>query len=116
MLGYKSNIFTMYVCPRHRQAFIIFYVRNAFKHKNTISLFVCGGNSEGVLLVLSSFPFVFSPCIGCSESSDSVKFLYYAPFIAIFQIGWASTQVSHLALLPKMNPNELVRTELLAIR
>ena len=45
-----------------------------------------------------------------------MKFLYYAPFITMFQIGWASTQVSHLALLPKMSPDELIRTELLAIR
>jgi len=66
--------------------------------------------------VMLSFPFVFSPCIGCEGSEEWAKAVYYAPFITIFQIGWASTQISHLALIPKMNHDVLVRTELLAIR
>ena len=69
----------------------------------------------GIILVVISFPFIFAPCISCGESGLP-KLVYYAPFIAIFQIGWASTQISHLALIPKMHPDELVRTELLAIR
>lgn len=71
----------------------------------------------GIIFVICSFPFIFSPCIGCSEnSSDWVKFLYYAPFIAAFQFGWACSQISHLALVPKLSPDPLIRTELLAIR
>lgn len=63
-----------------------------------------------------SFPFVFSPCIGCETSDQWARAIYYAPFIAIFQIGWASSQISHLALIPKMSSDILMRTELLAIR
>ncbi|ODN01676.1 Major facilitator superfamily domain-containing protein 12 [Orchesella cincta] len=77
----------------------------------------------GVILVIISFPFIFSPCIGYSfftdewsKVADWKKAVYYAPFIAIFQIGWASTQISHLALIPKLTPDDLLRTEILAVR
>ncbi|CAL8083014.1 unnamed protein product [Orchesella dallaii] len=77
----------------------------------------------GIILVLISFPFIFSPCIGYSMFTDEwskvadwKKAVYYAPFIAIFQIGWASTQISHLALIPKLTPDDLIRTEILAVR
>jgi len=70
----------------------------------------------GVILVMVSFPFVFSPCIECEGTQEWAKAVYYAPFIAIFQIGWAASQISHLALIPKMNHEVLIRTELLAIR
>lgn len=67
-----------------------------------------------------SFPFIFSPCVGYSDDwsqvADWKKAIYYVPFIAIFQIGWACTQISHLALVPKLTPDDLIRTEVLAIR
>ena len=44
------------------------------------------------------------------------QFLYYSPFIVIFQIGWASTQISHLSLIPELTPNNGERVELNAIR
>ena len=31
-----------------------------------------------------------------------VALIYYIPFIVIFQVGWASTQVSHLSIIPNL--------------
>ena len=33
---------------------------------------------------------------------EFVPMIYYAPFIVIFQIGWAATQVSHLSIIPNL--------------
>ncbi|CAG7820664.1 unnamed protein product, partial [Allacma fusca] len=70
----------------------------------------------GAVVLTLSFPFVFMVCLGCENTQDYAKIVYYAPFAALSQIGWASTQISHLAIIPKMSPDELVRTEILAIR
>ncbi|XP_077989047.1 major facilitator superfamily domain-containing protein 12-like [Glandiceps talaboti] len=70
----------------------------------------------GVICVAVSFPFLFNPCITCEGSSDWAKFIYYAPFVVIFQFGWASTQISHLSLIPELTSNESTRVELNAIR
>ncbi|CAL8083018.1 unnamed protein product [Orchesella dallaii] len=77
----------------------------------------------GIIMVACTVPFIYSPGIGFSvntdewsEVADWKKTLYYGLFIALFQIGWASTQISHLALIPKLTPDEFLRTEILAIR
>ncbi|CAL8145649.1 unnamed protein product [Orchesella dallaii] len=77
----------------------------------------------GVILVTITFPFIFSPAVGYSlytdewsKVSDLNKSIYYGVFIFFFQIGWASTQISHLALIPKLSSDDFVRTEVLAIR
>ena len=41
---------------------------------------------------------------------------YYATFIVIFQFGWASTQISHLAAIPDLSECQNERTGLTAIR
>lgn len=70
----------------------------------------------GSFCVVISFPFIFMQCLSCNNSSELARFFYYAPFIVIFQFGWASTQISHLALLPELTPSDLHRVELNAIR
>ncbi|KAJ8962932.1 hypothetical protein NQ314_005649 [Rhamnusium bicolor] len=70
----------------------------------------------GTVCVLGAFPFIFSPCIGCTNSHKSVQIFYYSMFIIIFQFGWASVQISHLSLIPELTPNEHDRTKLTAIR
>ena len=70
----------------------------------------------GTVCVMVSFPFLFMLCLGCQNSADWAKFIYYAPFVAIFQIGWASTQISHLSLIPSLTPNTSEKVELNAIR
>jgi len=76
----------------------------------------------GCLCVVASFPFIFQPMLGTNpmrfdfDSKSLVPLLYYAPFIVIFQIGWASTQISHLSLIPELTFNEHDRVGLNAIR
>ena len=57
----------------------------------------------GTLAVALSFPFIFDLCIyQCANNPRWSLFVYYIPFIVIFQCGWASTQISHLALIPDL--------------
>ena len=57
----------------------------------------------GTIAVATAFPFIFNLCIyGCQNSPRWSLFFYYIPFIVIFQFGWASTQISHLALIPDL--------------
>uniref|UniRef100_A0A7E4W2W1 Major facilitator superfamily domain-containing protein 12 n=1 Tax=Panagrellus redivivus TaxID=6233 RepID=A0A7E4W2W1_PANRE len=61
----------------------------------------------GFILVAVSFPFVFNSCLLCtSETSENWKLIYYTPLIMCFQIGWASMQVNHLALIPSLAHHE----------
>jgi len=95
----------------------------------------------GVVCVMASFPFIFSACPGCSSNSDGnetvilespisnstntedkdissnmAQLAYYATFIVIFQFGWASTQIAHLAAIPDLSECQNERTGLTAIR
>lgn len=70
----------------------------------------------GVLCVACSFPFVFNLCIHCENASDWAVFIYYVPFVVIFQFGWASTQISHLSLIPELTEEESEKVTLNAIR
>ncbi|XP_045235331.1 major facilitator superfamily domain-containing protein 12 isoform X3 [Macaca fascicularis] len=71
----------------------------------------------GTVCVLLSFPFIFSPCLGCGAATPEwAALLYYGPFIVIFQFGWASTQISHLSLIPELVTNDHEKVELTALR
>lgn len=70
----------------------------------------------GVICVILSFPFIFNLCITCQDASRTALFFYYTPFVVIFQFGWASTQISHLALIPELTSDEHEKTSLNAIR
>lgn len=71
----------------------------------------------GTLSVIVSFPFIFNPCLGCTENTPEwVGLIYFIPFIVIFQFGWAATQISHLALIPDLAKNEHDKVELTAFR
>uniref|UniRef100_A0A8C4JIU4 Major facilitator superfamily domain containing 12 n=1 Tax=Dromaius novaehollandiae TaxID=8790 RepID=A0A8C4JIU4_DRONO len=72
---------------------------------------------QGTTCVLLSFPFIFNPCLGCKENTPQwAAFIYYLPFIIIFQFGWAATQVSHLSLIPELVTNDHEKVELTAFR
>lgn len=47
-----------------------------------------------------------------SECSSGYSFYYYIPFIIVFQIGWASVQISHLALIPFLTTTNKQRADL----
>lgn len=71
----------------------------------------------GVLCVVVSFPFIFHLCVGkCANVDQKYLLLYYTPFIVIFQFGWASTQISHLSLIPELTNCQHQKVELNAIR
>ena len=77
------------------------------------------GCFSGVILVVFSFPFLYMVCLTCeqfSERSVWIQFGYYSIFIAMFQIGWAASQISHLAMVPELTSNQHVKVELNAIR
>ena len=61
----------------------------------------------GFILVGVSFSFVFNKCLLCNPSTDEIwTVVYYTPLIAAFQIGWASMQVNHLALIQTIASQE----------
>ncbi|XP_075854358.1 major facilitator superfamily domain-containing protein 12 [Microcebus murinus] len=71
----------------------------------------------GTVCVLLSFPFIFSPCLGCGAATPEwAALLYYGPFIVVFQFGWAATQISHLSLIPELVTNDHEKVELTALR
>ncbi|XP_061458117.1 major facilitator superfamily domain-containing protein 12 isoform X3 [Rhineura floridana] len=71
----------------------------------------------GTVCVLLSFPFIFSPCLGCSENTPQwAALIYFIPFVAIFQFGWAATQISHLSLIPELVTSDHDKVELTAFR
>ena len=61
-------------------------------------------------------PFMYSPCIGCTNFSEWKKLIYYGVFVSVFQFGWAAVQTAHLALVPDLTYDEMERTGLLSIR
>ena len=64
-------------------------------------------------MVAGSFPFVLGTTwwdvVGWGKTA---YIIYYGSLIAIFQLGWAATQVSHLALIPELTDEESERTPL----
>ena len=67
---------------------------------------------SGTICVAVSFPFLFAGCISCEDTPDISQFLYYAPFVVIFQFGWAATQINHLSLIPALTKDPHERTGL----
>lgn len=71
----------------------------------------------GTLSVMVSFAFIFNQCIGCGlHTPQWASLIYFAPFIIIFQFGWAATQISHLSLIPELVTCEHAKVELTAYR
>ncbi|KAK5983002.1 Interferon lambda-2 [Trichostrongylus colubriformis] len=71
----------------------------------------------GTLCVTLSFPFIFNRCFVCSDtSSEWYKVLWFVPFIMLFQFGWASVQISHLALIPELSSIDSSRTTMNSLR
>lgn len=74
----------------------------------------------GTILVTISFAFIYTPPPGHHPESNpwtSVNMvLYYTPFIMLFQIAWASVQVSHLSLIPCLTCKDSARVQLNSFR
>lgn len=64
----------------------------------------------GTVCVMLSFPFIFNLCVNCENSSETIKIIYYTGFVIVFQFGWGSIQLSHLALIPEIasRPSDII--------
>jgi Na+/melibiose symporter-like transporter len=69
----------------------------------------------GTILVMCSFTLIFVKVIP-DKSSDTLKLIYYIAFASLFNIGWASVQVSHMALLPSISINKKKTDLMIRIR
>ena len=70
----------------------------------------------GTLAVSVSFPLIFLRCFACVGDDMWGHLSYYAPFIAIFQFGWACTQIAHMALMSQLTQDKSHQTELSGLR
>ena len=70
----------------------------------------------GTVCVAFSFPFIFLPCVNCEDSSEYAQMIYYSAFTIILQFGWASVQLSHLAMIPDLSSCKIEHTLLTSIR
>ena len=78
-----------------------------------MSCFFC----SGTVSVLCSFPVLFTRFVSLDGKPLELPSLVHCSIvIAIFQFGWAATQVSHLALIPQLTSVESERVELSALR
>jgi Na+/melibiose symporter-like transporter len=70
-------------------------------------------NAGGVLLVAISFTFIFGVCLGCDvgereggAGAATLKTVTFSLAAAFFNFGWASVQVSHMAMVPELTTDE----------
>ncbi|CAM6096468.1 unnamed protein product [Calypogeia fissa] len=76
-------------------------------------------HAGGSLLVAVSFSSVFGGCIACEifgTNSTSAVTVGYSTFAAIFNLGWAATQVSHMSLVNCITANSSSRVSLNSCR
>jgi Na+/melibiose symporter-like transporter len=76
-------------------------------------------HAAGSLLVAISFSSVFGGCLPCSilhNDSLTLETFSYSMFAAIFNIGWAATQVSHMAMVNCISLNSTSRVALTSSR
>lgn len=75
-------------------------------------------HAGGSLLVAVSFSSVFGGCAACAAfgPSDAVRTLSYSVSAAVFNCGWAATQVSHMSLVNCITANPTSRVALNSCR
>lgn len=74
----------------------------------------------GTIIVPISFYFVFEECYPCravgSSNSVVVAIIWYCFFASLFNVGWASIQISHMSLIPSLSPMKETKEKLIGIR
>ncbi|MQM22609.1 hypothetical protein Taro_055664 [Colocasia esculenta] len=76
-------------------------------------------HAGGSVLVAISFSSVFGGCLLCQIlgiNSAALRTIGYSIFAAIFNVGWAATQVSHMAMVNCMTLNDTSRVALASCR
>ncbi|XP_047175566.1 major facilitator superfamily domain-containing protein 12-like isoform X1 [Vigna umbellata] len=76
-------------------------------------------HGAGSVLVAVSFSSVFGVCLPCkifSSYSSTFETVSYSIFAAIFNLGWAATQVSHMSMVTCITLNSTSRVALASCR
>ncbi|XVF18282.1 hypothetical protein REPUB_Repub11eG0007700 [Reevesia pubescens] len=76
-------------------------------------------HAAGSILVAVSFSSVFGGCLPCktlASFSSTVETVSYSTFAAIFNLGWAATQVSHMSMVNCITLNSTSRVVLTSCR
>ncbi|GKV20809.1 hypothetical protein SLEP1_g30873 [Rubroshorea leprosula] len=76
-------------------------------------------HGAGSILVAVSFSSVFGGCLPCkilATCSSTVETISYSTFAAIFNVGWAATQVSHMSMVNCITLNSTSRVVLASCR
>ncbi|KAL3537276.1 hypothetical protein ACH5RR_000642 [Cinchona calisaya] len=76
-------------------------------------------HAGGSILVAVSFSSVFGGCLPCKifgSSSSTLQTVGYSTFAAIFNVGWAATQVSHMSMVNCITLNSTSRVVLASCR
>nr|GMD31544.1 major facilitator superfamily domain-containing protein 12-like isoform X1 [Ipomoea batatas] len=76
-------------------------------------------HAAGSLLVAVSFSSVFGGCLPCKifgSNSSLLETIGYSMFAAIFNVGWAATQVSHMSMVNCITLNSTSRVVLASCR
>uniref|UniRef100_A0A7N2LCF3 Major facilitator superfamily domain-containing protein 12-like n=1 Tax=Quercus lobata TaxID=97700 RepID=A0A7N2LCF3_QUELO len=76
-------------------------------------------HAAGSVLVAVSFSSVFGGCVPCKifgTSSSTLETVGYSLFAAIFNVGWAATQVSHMSMVNCITLNSTSRVVLTSCR
>ncbi|XP_020521950.1 major facilitator superfamily domain-containing protein 12 isoform X2 [Amborella trichopoda] len=76
-------------------------------------------HAGGSILVAISFSSVFGDCLSCEVlgiDSPTLRTIGYSIFAAIFNVGWAATQVSHMSMVNCITLNSTSRVALTSCR
>ncbi|KAG8079996.1 hypothetical protein GUJ93_ZPchr0007g5425 [Zizania palustris] len=76
-------------------------------------------HAGGSILVAISFSSVFGGCLPCKLTgtiSSTLETVGYSTFAAIFNVGWAVTQVAHMSMVNCMTSNPTSRVALVSCR
>ncbi|PUZ72646.1 hypothetical protein GQ55_2G411500 [Panicum hallii var. hallii] len=76
-------------------------------------------HAGGSILVAISFSSVFGSCVPCKlmgTNSSTLETVGYSTFAAIFNVGWAVTQVAHMSMVNCMTSNPSSRVSLVSCR
>lgn len=76
-------------------------------------------HAGGSILVAISFSSVFGSCVPCKlmgTNSSTLETVGYSTFAAIFNVGWAVTQVAHMSMVNCMTSNPTSRVSLVSCR
>ncbi|MEQ2196918.1 hypothetical protein XENOCAPTIV_017988, partial [Xenoophorus captivus] len=93
-LSYAVGHFLNDLCASMWFTYLLVFYHSVLGFHNT---------NAGTLSVVVSFAFIFSQCLVCNlHTPEWASLVYFAPFIIIFQFGWAATQISHLSLIPEL--------------